>query len=283
MIEDINNTYVEWANTLDSTGKDSTAARARLSNRREIEQMFAVIDFSKSLSSLADGLKKWVFYGKEIPGEIKAPWVLDSQFRDAQVLLDNHETIRLFHAILGLTTEIGELWENFERHLTIGEPVDVPNLVEETGDLFWYLALIAKYTGHFTFTEFLLGNHAKLVARYGTEWSQDAAVNRDTKFEMEQLGDAVDWNDPAKAVPVAEMQAVAELMRDTTLEATEKFPTLQSIVTQLSACMYESKHSGGDLESNQAFIALKHYAKVETHRLSQPISGDIDEQQTRLG
>lgn len=48
----------------------------------------------------------------------------------ARVMLDKPMTIRLMHAVIGFGGDLGELWD----------PEDDLNVVEEAGDLLWYLA-----------------------------------------------------------------------------------------------------------------------------------------------
>lgn len=57
---------------------------------------------------------------------------------------------------------------------------------EEIGDLLWYMSRIADTCG-FTLEEAMATNVAKLKARYGDKWTQEAALNRDLKLEREVL------------------------------------------------------------------------------------------------
>ena len=59
-----------------------------------------------------------------------------------------------------------------------GRDLDRTNLFEETGDLFWYLALIADELG-FSFEEAMVSNVAKLKARYGDKFTTEKAINRE--------------------------------------------------------------------------------------------------------
>ncbi len=52
-----------------------------------------------------------------------------------------NQLARLLHAGTGLTTEVGELKEGLRKVTLEGEPLDLVNIVEEAGDLLWYLAL----------------------------------------------------------------------------------------------------------------------------------------------
>lgn len=46
-----------------------------------------------------------------------------------------------FHAKLGIITEVGEIADAYKKHLIYGKPLDVTNIMEEIGDLAWYVAL----------------------------------------------------------------------------------------------------------------------------------------------
>jgi NTP pyrophosphatase (non-canonical NTP hydrolase) len=51
------------------------------------------------------------------------------------------------HAIMGIITELGELMDIYKKHLFYGKPIDQEHLVEELGDLFWYIGLGADAAG----------------------------------------------------------------------------------------------------------------------------------------
>lgn len=51
------------------------------------------------------------------------------------------------HAQVGILTETGELADAFKRHVIYGKPLDVTNLVEEVGDVFWYINLLLNELG----------------------------------------------------------------------------------------------------------------------------------------
>jgi hypothetical protein len=48
----------------------------------------------------------------------------------------------LFHARVGLVTEVGEICDAFKKHIIYGKTLDLVNLREEIGDVFWYLNLL---------------------------------------------------------------------------------------------------------------------------------------------
>ena len=46
------------------------------------------------------------------------------------------------HAYMGMITEVGELVDAIKREAIYGKPLDLVNLKEEIGDVFWYLNLL---------------------------------------------------------------------------------------------------------------------------------------------
>lgn len=212
----IEDTYVEWANTLDSNGEDSTLARERL---------------------------------------------------------NDHETVRLLHASMGLVTEAGEIMDALKKYVFYGKPLDPDNIDEEAGDSLWYHALIAKWRNRKTFAHFLLGNKAKLTKRYGDTWNQEGALGRDTGAEMKEMSEAIQGHE----VDVTAVVDAYLTNEDRLKQALEKYPDLNSIVAQISMCQYEMKVGYSSIEDNLAFVALRHYAYMQS------LTVDPDDQQTRLG
>lgn len=94
------------------------------------------------------------------------------------------ETIRLLHAATGLCTETGEIQDNLKRHIFYGKEIDRNNLIEESGDLLWYIAIML-HTLDSSFEEAMEKNITKLRKRYGEKFSEAAALNRDIAKEQE--------------------------------------------------------------------------------------------------
>lgn len=95
--------------------------------------------------------------------------------------------LRLLHAVMGLCTEVGELQDQVKKHLFYGTNLDLVNLKEEGGDLFWYLAILADVLGEANFTNMLQANIAKLRVRYPEKFEEKAANNRDLDKERSAL------------------------------------------------------------------------------------------------
>lgn len=90
--------------------------------------------------------------------------------------------LQLVHAVFGLATETGELFDQLKRHLFYGKPLDKVNLSEEVGDLMWYVALVCDYLG-IDLETIMAQNNAKLRARFPDKFTEEAALNRDLDNE----------------------------------------------------------------------------------------------------
>ena len=101
--------------------------------------------------------------------------------------------IRLLHSAAGMSTETGELLDMLKKSIFYGKDIDFVNMEEELGDLLWYVALAIKIMnllGYATnFEQIQKKNIAKLKARYGEKFSEDAALNRDLDAERKILKD----------------------------------------------------------------------------------------------
>lgn len=94
--------------------------------------------------------------------------------------------IRFVHASWGLMTELGEWVDQLKRHVFYNKPLDVVNLSEEQGDMFWYHALAANADGVPLIIK-MEKNIAKLRARYGSKFDEFLATHRDLVVEREIL------------------------------------------------------------------------------------------------
>lgn len=105
--------------------------------------------------------------------------------RTPEIVFDRNMS-RLFHGMVGICTEAGELQDMVKKHVIYGKPFDRLNIKEELGDILWYVALAADAYG-FTLEEVMQRNIDKLQARYGDKFSSDAALNRDLEREKAAL------------------------------------------------------------------------------------------------
>ena len=87
----------------------------------------------------------------------------------------------LNHMALGLAGETGELIDAIKKHTIYGKPVDMPNILEELGDIEFYLQGIRSAFG-VTREMCLATNQAKLEVRYASgNYSDRQAIDRADK------------------------------------------------------------------------------------------------------
>jgi hypothetical protein len=137
-----------------------------------------------NVASLLDYIKKSTMYGRPFPSQLNVgaqPCLAPSADVDKQVV----------HAILGIATEAGELIQALEAALFGGAEIDDVNLLEESGDIDWYQALLDVALGG-TQEDRWSTNIAKLRRRYTKDdgevgFTAENANNRDTTAEREIL------------------------------------------------------------------------------------------------
>ena len=78
---------------------------------------------------------------------------------------------------LGLAGEAGEVVDLVKKHIGHGHELDKAKLCAELGDLQWYLAMIALYTGC-SLSAVMTENVEKLRRRYPDGFSSEASRNR---------------------------------------------------------------------------------------------------------
>jgi len=91
------------------------------------------------------------------------------------------EQANLQHMGIGICGEAGELVDAIKKHTIYQKPLDRVNVVEELGDLEFYMEGVRQQTG-ITREECIEGNITKLSARYEKlEYSNQSAINREDK------------------------------------------------------------------------------------------------------
>ena len=120
-----------------------------------------------------------------------AEFILTQAAREAAVTdeLTNRftdEAIRTLHMSMGVCTEGGELLDAVKKMLFYGKKLDRTNVIEEMGDVLWYLAGLCRLLD-VSFEEVMAINDAKLELRYGPAFTTDKAINRDLVAERALL------------------------------------------------------------------------------------------------
>lgn len=141
-----------------------------------------------------DDLKKAIFYGRlkrpllgvpDLDMEAVATLPTDTNNADEAI-----QYIRVAHGVLGLVTELEEVLANFLEYQEYRE-FNKANLIEELGDLLWYISIIANAIGT-DFSTVVETNVRKLLdkqqGRYKSgAFSSDEAHNRDTDAEQKVM------------------------------------------------------------------------------------------------
>lgn len=130
-----------------------------------------------------DNYKKALFYNKIVDQSIA------SEVEKFPICIEESEAHYL-HGVLGIATEAGEIVQafmNWRWRLTPNQNYDIkfirPNVIEELGDLLWYVALLCRYFNT-TFEELFEKNISKLRLRYGDKFTELAAEMRDLVAEQ---------------------------------------------------------------------------------------------------
>lgn len=142
-----------------------------------------VLDSFEYSGNQLDRIKKAVAYGKEPvagPGLRLSPKYTDRRL-DPVFLAVEEDTL---HGILGIATEAAELAAIIRNPAPEG--IDKTNLLEELGDVMWYIALIAEDHG-WSFEDIMETNMAKLKKRFPEKFTEEAAINRNVEAEREVL------------------------------------------------------------------------------------------------
>lgn len=149
-----------------------------------------------AITEILDGVKKQVFYGnpKKLLEQkdtfIAALETALATLKD-DVAPDSLEEFvdvnpRVFHGIVGLVTESGELSEALLNYVIDGE-LDPVNIQEEaTGDQGWYRAILNDELGLDEY-QGLTNVINKLSKRYPEKFTNELAANRDLVAERKEL------------------------------------------------------------------------------------------------
>ena len=70
-----------------------------------------------------------------------------TESRKSEIYLDGECQTRFLHAILGIATESGELTDLFKKWTFYGKRFTAEQVIEEMGDLLWYLGILMDELG----------------------------------------------------------------------------------------------------------------------------------------
>ena len=101
-------------------------------------------------------------------------------------LEDSPRKSQLIVAALKLNSESGELADTIVKHICYGQKLDEENIVEECGDLLWYIALILTKCNT-TMEVCMHNNIGKLKLRYPEKFTEQDAFERKDKKDDKVL------------------------------------------------------------------------------------------------
>ena len=130
---------------------------------------------------ILDAVKKKLFYNKT-SNLLEEVEIEPDSWNDEYT----PEQIDIIHGVLGIATEAGELLEALYGLIGLGKELDLVNLKEECGDVFWYQAILANATDN-TFEGIQNTVIAKLKKRFPDKFTEEDANNRDLIAEREIL------------------------------------------------------------------------------------------------
>ncbi len=92
------------------------------------------------------------------------------------------EKVHMWHMVSGIAGEAGEVLDAVKKWAVYGKDLDVDNVIEELGDLEFYIAGARRYVSK-SRDEILSQNMSKLSVRYKDGYSDKAAIERADKAE----------------------------------------------------------------------------------------------------
>jgi hypothetical protein len=155
-----------------------------------------ILNIIVSSGEILDQIKKNVFYNKEYNNEVliqKFTNIVESLNVMKPSLVNGISpttTIsvnpRIFHALLGITTEATELIEILLNNLSKGMEFDKVHLLEESFDVDWYQFILLDELNGKVEDVWDVGLK-KLEKRYPEKFSSDNAIKRDLEAERKIL------------------------------------------------------------------------------------------------
>lgn len=98
----------------------------------------------------------------------------------------NQQNPRILHAAMGLVTESAELMDAVKKASFYGRDLDIINILEESGDILWYLAILYNELGS-NFESEMSRVINKLQSRFPEKFTKENAYDRDLEKERAAL------------------------------------------------------------------------------------------------
>jgi NTP pyrophosphatase (non-canonical NTP hydrolase) len=109
-----------------------------------------------------------------------------SRVKDPEIIADSLQRrpnlVGMLHAVLGISGEAGELLDAIKKTAIYEKPLDVQNIVEELGDLEFYMEMMRQAIG--VSRDVIVNyNINKLQKRYPDKYTDQHAIDRKDKAD----------------------------------------------------------------------------------------------------
>lgn len=108
---------------------------------------------------------------------------------------DIYQDLDLLHSVLGISGEAGELVDAIKKHVIYNKPLDRENVIEELGDMEFYLEQLRQAVG-VTREETLQANINKLAKRYPNFQYTNQRAHERTDKQPEAVDSGFDIQQP---------------------------------------------------------------------------------------
>ena len=108
----------------------------------------------------------------------------------ARLSKDMGQDMNLIHSALGVASDGGEFVDAIKAHAIYGKDLDVVNLIEEAGDVLFFLEMGLQQIGCSIMTAMAV-NQAKLNVRYSKGYNDADAKERRKDLERQAMRDAI--------------------------------------------------------------------------------------------
>ena len=134
-----------------------------------------VLNTEQSITYLQEELVDGLMYCEHLKAKLSTLSANDYQI--AALRTANNECCDLMNCALGISGEGGEVSDIIKKHTFQGHELNEEKLINELGDVCWYIAVMAKVLG-VSLETVMKKNIEKLMKRYPDGFSSERSINR---------------------------------------------------------------------------------------------------------
>lgn len=173
--EEMGNTY--WDNICAINARQESKGKAKYGETLEDNTTLSTVQRIEHLQEeLLDGLKYCEHLKKSVTDAMMANDYQRMAMRTGGEYKSEYDMLR--NAAYGLNGEAGEVIDLLKKHEFQGHKLDKEKLIDELGDVQWYIALAAKALD-VTLEEIMQHNIDKLIKRYPEGFDKSRSINRE--------------------------------------------------------------------------------------------------------